>query len=131
MPFALRIAHSVIGNPVERRFKIDIGYNSKTVWSRSPKFFELISCYISIMSDMAKHVDHLADVMKEMRGISTKFENDLAIGILWDKELNRENMYSRLIEDMRTIRNSAYARGRLLGAFRKCEICKKGHDKEN
>jgi len=67
---ALRVVRAVIGDPKAMMDKLDARYSSKSVASRISKFSELVSVrFSSIKSDMAKHIDHLAGLIEELRGM--------------------------------------------------------------
>lgn len=63
--------------------KIDNHYDSKSSASRIAQMSELVSTwYNSLNENISAHVDQLDGLVKQLKGIDTTLEEDLAMGML-------------------------------------------------
>lgn len=148
---ALRVVRSVIGLPHVMLQKLDARYDSKSTATRISKMAELVCVkFTNAREDISKHVDRLAGLLEQLRSMNTPLPDSLAIGILVasievseltpvtaaiktlaDKDLNWEEVSSRLIEECKALRTSS-GKDRAAAASCVCALCHKpGHDIEN
>lgn len=118
-----RVVCPVRRKKAEMMKKYDARYSSNSVDRSVSKFSEIVLIrFMSIESDLAKHVDRLAGLIDKLRGIGTMFGGQLAKGIfvssidvehllpacaaiktLVYKDLSRGYVSSRLIDEVSLI----------------------------
>lgn len=149
LPFAdhaSRLIRTVIGDPAKMTKKLDDSYDYKSTASKIYKISELVSIrYTSLLEDLSKHIDRLAGLVEQLRGMFTVLYDSLAIGILvvsievsqlfpataaintlGDADLNCKDVSSGLIKEMNTLRgNFVSSTDRAAAASHVCVICSK------
>lgn len=115
-----------------------------TIGSRISKMSELLSIqYTSLRDEIEKHIDRMAGVMEQLRGMGTTFDDALAIGslvasievqelmptvaaikTLSDKDIRWKAVSSRLIEEVKNLKSSGRS-NRAHSANVCCGICGK------
>ena len=142
---ALRVVRAVIGQPFEMLEKLDARYDSRTTALKISNMSELVSVrYSSLKEDMSKHIDSVAALLEQPRNMGTVLSDDFAIGILVasidvhdlrpataaiktlaEHEINWEDVTTRLIEEVRELKNDNGRSNRALAANPGCVICSK------